>query len=83
MPFGDNAVDIRCNQCLAPVLTESLKKEYAKTARTPVYLYSFLFLIGLFVAYIVYDVQQDKKEAFAFVTNPKPKDVYLITEAAI
>lgn len=79
-PFGDKTADIRCNQCLAPVLIESIKKEYAQTARTPVYLYSMLFLIGLFVAYIVYDIQQDKKNDLVFVANPKPKDVYLIKQ---
>jgi hypothetical protein len=77
-PIGDNVVEIRCNQCQAPVLIESLKKEYAKTARAPVYLYSLFILIGLLVTWVIYAEQRDKNNTALLVADPKAGDVYII-----
>ncbi|MBO9205243.1 MULTISPECIES: hypothetical protein [Niastella] len=80
LPVGENAVDIRCNVCQAPVLTESLKKEYAKTARAPVYLYSMLILLVLLLTWIGYGINKDGKDSILFVANPKVGDVYIVKD---
>lgn len=77
-PIGDNVVEIRCNQCTAPILLESLKKEYAKTARAPFYLYSLFILFGLLIAWAIYADQRDKNNTALFVADPKAGDVYIM-----
>jgi hypothetical protein len=78
IPIGDNVIDIRCNQCQAPILLESLKKEYAKKAKAPVYLYSLFILFGLLLAWVIYAEQNDKNNTIRFVADPKAGDVYII-----
>lgn len=79
-PFGKKVVDARCNQCLAPILTESLKKEYAQKARTPLYLYSFTFIICGFVAWGIYGDRKREKDTSLWVANPKQGDVFAIQQ---
>jgi len=78
VPIGDNTVEIRCRQCQEPILTESLKKEYAKKARAPWYLYSLFILFGLLIAGAIYAVEKQKKDTIAFVADPKVGDVYVM-----
>jgi hypothetical protein len=53
MPFGDKLADIRCKQCTEPIRTESLKREYEKSTKTPFHLYSLTILVVGLIASLV------------------------------
>lgn len=77
-PVGDKSSSIRCNKCTEPFRVEATQKQYARTARTPFYLYALIIIIisiilGVAVMNIV--TQKNKEK---FVANPKVGDVYIV-----
>jgi hypothetical protein len=79
-PVGEKLADIKCNQCGETLRREALQKEYAKTAKTPIYFYSFIGVVCGLLALGIYWVNQEEKKIPVFVANPKVGDVYLIKQ---
>lgn len=77
-PTGDKTVKIYCNSCGEPYRIESVQKEYEKSTKSPIYLYSGLILIAGLILLLVNTNIRNQKEKAKFIENPKVGDVYLI-----
>ena len=78
--FGDNTVDIRCNQCTEPIRTEVIKKEFAKDTKTPFYMYSLAILVTGVIAFFVLLGLVTTLKTKSYIANPQAGDVYLVHE---
>jgi hypothetical protein len=79
-PTGDKTVKIYCNNCGEPYRVYSIQKDYERSTKTPVYLYSGPILIGSIILLLLIGNIRTQKEKAKFVENPKVGDVYRIRE---
>ena len=77
-PTEDKSVKIVCNNCGDPYLVDTLQKDYERSTKNPIYLYSGLILLVFLVVLIVNENIKTQKEKSKFIENPKAGDVYLI-----
>jgi len=77
-PVGEKSSKIRCNKCTEPFLIEATQKQYARTARTPFYLYALVIIILSIALVVVLMNQVTQKNKEKFVINPKVGDVYIV-----
>jgi len=75
---GIKSTTIKCNNCGAPIRSDSLSKEYESKTRIPFYLYTGVILIVLLVAAGGAAGAWNHYERTQFVSNPQVGDVYLI-----
>jgi hypothetical protein len=80
IPFFPTKIKVVKCSCLKcnDTFNEEKKKYYSSITRTPIYLYTGLFLLLAFIISVVfYGIQNDKKEK-EYVNNPEIGDIYLI-----
>jgi len=77
-PNGLKEVYSRCSHCGERVWVREKVKLYEKDARTPIYFYTGLILIGVLIAWLVIDNIGTQKEKAILVARPKVGDVYAI-----
>ncbi|UYQ95426.1 zinc ribbon domain-containing protein [Chitinophaga horti] len=58
--------------------TDEVTAEQARQAKTPVYLYSLLFVFAIGIAALGYSISKDKENTKLYVAAPQEGDVYLI-----
>jgi len=79
-PISRKVAGIRCNSCGESLQMDSLQKDYEDKTKTPIYLFSFLFLIAALITWgVIASVRTGKNEAL-FVANPAAGDVYLVKD---
>jgi hypothetical protein len=77
-PVGDKESVVYCTKCRKPNNFNPRVKHFESVTRTPIYLYSGLFIIlGLIVTLVIANINTQKEKAL-FVANPKVGDVYRI-----
>ncbi|RYY54592.1 MAG: hypothetical protein EOO09_13690 [Chitinophagaceae bacterium] len=82
-PAGEKEAKIFCNKCGQGLRTESVRREYEKRARTPVYFYLGFILIGLAALGVVgWQFNEDRK-ANSYIASPQNGDVYLIKDTQL
>jgi zinc-ribbon family len=77
-PTGDKKVKIVCNNCGEPYRVDTVQKDYERSTKIPIYLYSGLIFIGSLILLLVNANISTQKEKARFVENPKVGDVYRI-----
>lgn len=79
-PIGGKQIEIRCRNCGDETRTESIVKKYEKSAKTPFYFYSGIFLFVLLAAGWFYWDWNKQKHNKEYVEKPAIGDVYTISE---
>ena len=79
-PVGRNQIEIRCKNCGDETRTETILKKYEKLVKTPLWLYSAIFItIGVALCWVYWfkNLQNHNRE---YIGNPMIGDVYTIRE---
>jgi hypothetical protein len=79
-PMGGKQLEIRCRNCGDETRTESIIKKYEKSAGTPFYFYSGIFLFVVLAAGWFFWNRNNQKQNKVYVDKPAIGDVYTITE---
>jgi len=79
-PISKKGAGDRCNSCGAQSVDGAMLKEYASNAKTPIWFFSGLILIGLIIAFTVNQNYANQREKKQFVQNPKIGDVYMVKD---
>jgi len=85
-PYKKSA-QIHCTHCqytqeekdLSPQMKDQVK-QLKSAVKTPVYLFSGLGLIALFVAYVSFDSMQNNKMEQGYIDDPQVGDVYIMKD---
>jgi len=80
--YGEKSAKVWCSACGESFRSDSLLREYEKKARSPLYLYSGVLLVGLLIAGGIIAHIATKSQDAQFVRQPVAGDVYLIRHDA-
>ena len=79
-PEGDKTAEIRCKNCGAPYNMYVTEQAYAARARTPLYLYSALLIIGFGLLCVFGFLFMRDKKRDGYVAAPMVGDVYALEQ---
>ena len=78
---GTKSTTIYCSNCGSRLRSDTLSKEYESQTSVPLYLYSGILLVGIFVLSLLIAVGWGAYERSRYISNPKVGDVYLMKQA--
>ena len=79
-PLGVNQFDIRCKHCGDETKSENLVRKYEKLVKTPLWLFTALFLTLIITGYWYYWDKSNRQHNMEYLANPQVGDIYTMEQ---